>query len=59
MAVKSILGEGERLLVGHMTPNNPTVIQALLLVKEKEGGTIGIDLRMNLRRLSLLHLMGR
>ena len=58
-AVREVLGEEEGLLVDHLTPKNPVGTQALLLVKGKEGDTIGIALRMNLRRLSLLRLMAR
>ena len=55
--VRVVLGEGEGLLVDQLTLKNPVGIQAHPLVKEKEGDTIGIALGMNLRRLSLLHLM--
>ena len=57
--VRAILGEEEGLLVDHLTLKNPVGIQALLLARERERGTIGISLEMNLRKINLLHLMMR
>ena len=56
-AVRAALGEGEGLPVDHLTPKNQVEIQALLLIKGKEGGTLGIVLEMSLGKLNLLHLM--
>ena len=58
-AIRVVLGEGEGLLVGHLILKNPAGIQVLLLIEEKERYTIGIALKMNLRKLNLLHLMVR
>ena len=49
-----VLGEGEGLLVDHLTLKNPAGIRFHLLVKGKEEDTIGITIGMNLRNLELL-----
>ena len=43
----------------HLTLKNLVEIQAHILIKGKEEGTIGITLEMNLGKLNLLHLMVR
>ena len=59
MEVRAALGEGEGLLVDHLTLKNPAGIQVLLLIEEKEGDTIEIALEMNLKKLNLLRSMVR
>ena len=59
MGVRVVTEEEEGLLVDHLTQKNQVGIQALLLAREGERGTIGIALGMNLRRLNLLRLMAR
>ena len=58
-AVIATLGEGEGLLVDHLTSKNPVEIQAPPLIKGKTEGTLGIALEMSLGKLNLLHLMVR
>ena len=58
-AVREALGEGEGLIVDHLTMKNLVEIQAHILIKGKEEGTRGIALKMNLGKLNLLHLMVR
>ena len=57
--VRAALGKGEGIPVDHLILKNLAGMQAHLLIKGEEEDTIGIALRMNLRKLNLLHLMVR